>query len=100
MASPSVGADAHADHESIAGVGDERGLSLEEKTIQRTRASTVRETLAVHYSPFPPYAFIVACATSFGDKLKRNAERPCAKLSREAGCEESTSGVLRRVPRK
>jgi hypothetical protein len=45
VASPSVGADAHADHESVAGVGDERGLSLEEKTIQRTRTSTVRETL-------------------------------------------------------
>ncbi len=45
MAPSSVGADAHADHESIAGAGDERGLSLEEKTIQRTRTSTVRETL-------------------------------------------------------
>src|SRR6267143_5680617 len=39
----SVGADAHADHESIAGVGDERGLSLGEKAVQRTRASTVRK---------------------------------------------------------
>jgi len=43
VASSSVGADAHADHESIAGVGDERGLSLEEKTLQRTRTSTVRK---------------------------------------------------------
>jgi hypothetical protein len=34
VAPASVGADAHADHESIAGVGDERGLSLEEKTVQ------------------------------------------------------------------
>ena len=38
-----LGADAHADHESVAGVGDERGLSLEEKTVQRTRASAVRK---------------------------------------------------------
>ena len=32
VAPASVGADAHADHESTAGTGDERGLSLEEKT--------------------------------------------------------------------
>jgi len=41
---------AHANHESVAGAGDERGLSLEEKTIQRTRTSTVRET------PLAPWA--------------------------------------------
>jgi hypothetical protein len=41
----SVGADAHTDYESVAGVGNERGLSLEEKTIQQTRTSTIRETL-------------------------------------------------------
>ncbi len=35
VAPSSVGADAHADHESVAGAGDERGLSLEEKTIQQ-----------------------------------------------------------------
>jgi hypothetical protein len=34
-----VGADAHADHESVASVGYERGLSLEEKTVQRTGPS-------------------------------------------------------------
>src|SRR5690349_2456631 len=45
VAPSSVGADAHADHESVAGVGDERRLSLEEKTIQRTRTSTARETV-------------------------------------------------------
>src|SRR5271155_886247 len=45
VASASHGADAHADHESAAGVGYERGLSLEEKAVQRTRSSTVRETL-------------------------------------------------------
>ena len=45
VAPASVGADAHADHESTAGVGDERGLSLEEKTIQRTRTNSLRETL-------------------------------------------------------
>jgi len=39
----SVGADAHADHESIAGAGDERGLSLEEKTIQRTRRALLEK---------------------------------------------------------
>ena len=33
--------DAHTDHESVAGAGHERGLSLEEKAIQRTRASAV-----------------------------------------------------------
>ena len=43
MAPSSDGADAHADHESVAGVGHERGLSLEEKTIQRTRANRVGE---------------------------------------------------------
>ena len=43
VAPASLGADAHADHESIAGVGDERRLSLEEKTVQRTRASAARE---------------------------------------------------------
>src|SRR5258705_6447414 len=43
VAPASVGADAHADHESVAGVGDERGLSLEEKTVQRTGASAVRK---------------------------------------------------------
>src|ERR1700688_4137323 len=41
----SVGADAHADHESAAGAGAERGLSLEEKAVQRTGTSAVREAL-------------------------------------------------------
>ena len=45
MAPASVGADTHANHESTAGAGDERGLSQEEKAVQRTRASTVREAL-------------------------------------------------------
>ena len=43
VAPASVGADAHADHESAAGAGHERRLSLEEKTIQRTGTSAVRE---------------------------------------------------------
>ncbi|MGB2663588.1 MAG: hypothetical protein WAK48_06275 [Candidatus Acidiferrum sp.] len=43
VAPASVGADAHANPESTAGAGDERGLSLEEKTIQRKGASAVRE---------------------------------------------------------
>src|SRR6202790_1842382 len=43
VAPASLGADAHADNESVAGVGHERGLSLEEKTVQRTGARTVRE---------------------------------------------------------
>jgi transposase len=33
VASASAGADAHEDHESAAGVGHERGLSLEEKAV-------------------------------------------------------------------
>jgi hypothetical protein len=37
VAPASVGADAHADHESVACVGDEQGLSLEEKTIQANK---------------------------------------------------------------
>src|SRR6266446_6122164 len=45
MAPASAGADAHANHESVASGGDERGLSLEEKTVQRTGTSTARETL-------------------------------------------------------
>src|SRR6202041_4138181 len=43
VASASAGADAHADHESAAGASNERGLSLEEKTVQRTRARAVRK---------------------------------------------------------
>jgi hypothetical protein len=63
VAPSSVGADAHADHESTAGVGHERGLSLEEKTVQRARTSTVgvrtgvamidspsRRTLAIRFN--------------------------------------------------
>jgi len=34
-----------ADHESVAGVGDERGLSLQEKTVQREGTSTAGRTL-------------------------------------------------------
>ena len=45
MAPASVGTNAHADHESTAGAGDERRLSLEEKAVQRTGASAVREAL-------------------------------------------------------
>src|ERR1700722_18744125 len=37
LAPASAGADAHADYESATGRGDERGLSLEEKAVQRTR---------------------------------------------------------------
>src|SRR5206468_10351752 len=44
VAPSSIGADAHADHESAAGVGDERGLSLEEKTVQRTGARSEEHT--------------------------------------------------------
>ena len=43
VAPASVGTDAHANPESVAGAGDERGLSLEEKTVQCARASIVRE---------------------------------------------------------
>src|SRR5271169_2925225 len=45
LAPASTGADADANHESAASGGHERGLSLEEKTVQRTGASTARETL-------------------------------------------------------
>src|SRR6266446_6092283 len=45
MAPASAGADAHANHESVASGGDERGLSLEEKTVQRKGTSTARKTL-------------------------------------------------------
>jgi hypothetical protein len=50
----SVGADAHPDHESVTGVGDERGLSLEEKAIQRTRASAVRKARVRSLGQSPP----------------------------------------------
>jgi len=40
VAPASTGADVHADHESAAGARDERGLSLEEKTVQRTGTSS------------------------------------------------------------
>ena len=33
VAPASVGADAHTDHESAAGIGDERGLPVEEETV-------------------------------------------------------------------
>jgi len=45
VAPASVGADAHANHESTAGAGHERRLSLEEEAVQRTRTSAVREAL-------------------------------------------------------
>ena len=41
LAPASAGADAHADHESIASVGHERGHALEEKTVERTGTITV-----------------------------------------------------------
>ena len=44
LAPASAGADADTDHESAASGGIERGLSLEEKTVQRTGTSTARET--------------------------------------------------------
>jgi hypothetical protein len=47
VAPASVGADAHADHESAAGVGDERRLSLEEKTFsEQGRAQLEKLALA------------------------------------------------------
>ena len=46
VAPASLGADAHADHESVARLGHERGLSRQEKTVQRTGTSTVREARA------------------------------------------------------
>src|SRR6266403_5053305 len=36
LAPASAGADAHADHESAAGSGDERGPALEIQTVERT----------------------------------------------------------------
>src|SRR5580700_8223775 len=45
LAPASAGADADADHESAAGRGDERRLSLEEKAVQRKGTSTARKTL-------------------------------------------------------
>ena len=39
VAPASLDTDAHADHESVARLGHERGLSLEEKTVQRTGTS-------------------------------------------------------------
>src|SRR5215471_2499348 len=44
VASASFGADAHANHESVASPGDERGQALEEKVVERTGPSAVRET--------------------------------------------------------
>src|SRR5260370_22601452 len=46
MAPAADGADAYADDESAAGRGNERRLSLEEKTVRRKGASTARSTLA------------------------------------------------------
>jgi hypothetical protein len=54
VAPPSVGADAHPDHESAACASDERGLLLEEETIQRKRTSGVRETLVGTLGQSPP----------------------------------------------
>src|SRR5947209_17084647 len=44
MAPTSAGADADADHESAAGRGDERRLSMEEKAVQRKRTRAARKT--------------------------------------------------------
>ena len=45
VAPASLGADAYTDHESVTGLGHERGLSLEEKTVQRTGTSAIRKAL-------------------------------------------------------
>src|SRR6267154_1045325 len=45
LAPASPSADADTGHESAASGGDERGLSLEEKTVQRTGTNSVGEAL-------------------------------------------------------
>ena len=48
----------------LACVGDERGLSLEEKTIQRTRASTVGEARVSSLGQSTPARVVGTCSTA------------------------------------
>src|ERR1700730_6540479 len=85
VASTSLGADAHADHESTASVGDERGLSLEEKAIQRTGANTARETRVGSLGQSTP-ARVVGAA---GPHESHDRGTNC---SRRAGSQETSGG--------
>ena len=49
-----IGANAHPDHESAACTSDERRLLLEEKAVQRKRASTVRKVSVSSLGRSPP----------------------------------------------
>ena len=54
VAPASAGADAHANHESAAGSGDERGPALEIQTVERTRASGTGEAGVGFLGPSAP----------------------------------------------
>ena len=69
VAPASAGADAYTDHESAAGVGHERGLSLEGKALQRTGASAVRETRVSSLGQSPP-ARVVGVAAGVPERRR------------------------------
>src|SRR5258708_19151918 len=76
LAPASAGADAHADYESTTGRGDERGLSLEEKAVQRKGTSTARETLVGSPGPASPGRVTGAGGPTGSKDLRTNASGP------------------------
>src|SRR5206468_4434470 len=71
VAPSSIGADAHTDHESVAGVGHERGLSLEEKTVQRTGATEWRGLVGPQPSGYQVCAEIPAISRESQERAQR-----------------------------
>ncbi len=84
MAPASLGTDAHADHESVAGVGHERGLSLEEKLFKRTRAK-----LLLKETSLAPWASRRRQSCWVLDRMNPTIEELTAAVRREAESGES-----------
>src|SRR4029077_7159719 len=80
-----LGANAHPDHESAACTSDERRLLLEEKAVQRTRASTVRKVSVSSLGRSPP-ARVVGATGPY------EAEDSRSNRSRRTGSPEATGG--------
>ena len=75
----------HADHESVACTGNERRLLLEEKAVQRKRASAVRKASVSSLGQSPP-ARVIGTPGSHGPHNRR-VNRSC-----RAGSQEETRG--------
>src|SRR5215467_16199082 len=81
VASASFGADAHANHESVASPRDERGQALEEKVVERTGPSAVREPSVGILGQ--PAAARVAGTTGSHESDHRRANCSCRARSQE-----------------